>query len=239
MKAYGHIAHLPGSRLGPGDHKLTEGQAKILTVKARDRHDKIVVREKLDGSNVAVARVDGELVALGRAGYRALSSNYEQHRFFALWVMENQKLFAFLKDGERVNGEWLCQAHGTRYELRHEPFVAFDLMRGQERASNDELETRCGGAGIVLPHLLHVGGPISIKDVMAILEGEPGNRRNGFHGAIDPVEGAVWRVERKDKVDFLGKYVRPEKTDGKYLPEISNCEPVWHWRPGKRQGPAV
>jgi hypothetical protein len=46
------------------------------------------------------------------------------------------------------------------------------------------------------------------------------------------VEGAVWRVERKGKVDFLGKYVRPEKVDGCYLPEISGEEAVWNWRPG-------
>lgn len=62
IKAYGHVCHLPGSRLGPGDHKLTPGQARILTEKARDKHDRIIVREKLDGSNVAVARVNGELI---------------------------------------------------------------------------------------------------------------------------------------------------------------------------------
>ncbi len=90
MKAYGHIAHLPGSRLGLGDHKLTLGQAKILTEKARDKHDRIIVREKLDGSNVAVARVDSELIPLGRSGYRAISSPYDQHKFFALWVMEKR-----------------------------------------------------------------------------------------------------------------------------------------------------
>jgi hypothetical protein len=53
----------------------------------------------------------------------------------------------------------------------------------------------------------------------------------GFHGALEPVEGAVWRVERyrlinkslgnvggrKPVVDFIVKYVRPDKEDGKYL----------------------
>lgn len=29
-KAYGSIPHLPTSRLGPGDHHVTEGQARIL-----------------------------------------------------------------------------------------------------------------------------------------------------------------------------------------------------------------
>jgi len=30
-KSYGHIAHLPGSRMGPGDHKCHEGQKRIAT----------------------------------------------------------------------------------------------------------------------------------------------------------------------------------------------------------------
>ena len=64
----------------------------------------------------------------------------------------------------------------------------------------------------------------------------------GFHGACDVVEGAVWRIERdvlvspgqgserKRIVDFLVKYVRPDKRDGSYLPEMSGKEAVWNWR---------
>src|SRR5947207_15433418 len=97
IKAYGSICHLPGSRLGPGDHKLNPGQAKILTEKPRDKHDVIIVQEKLDGSNVCVARVSGTLIALGRAGYPAISSTYEQHRHVANWVYERLDRFDFLQ----------------------------------------------------------------------------------------------------------------------------------------------
>jgi hypothetical protein len=231
IKAYGSICHLPGSRLGAGDHKLNDGQTRILTERSRDKHDVVIVQEKLDGSNVAVARAGGELIPLGRAGYAAISSKYEQHRLFAAWVMERLGQFEFLKEGERLCGEWLAQAHGTRYTLTHDPFVAFDLIRGSERAPFAEFQERVGGGGFVLPKLLSMGPVVSVRQAIALLEGEPGDRRNGFHGAIDPVEGAVWRVERKGKVDFLGKYVRPEKVDGCYLPEISGAEPVWNWRP--------
>src|SRR2546430_2229847 len=126
-KAYGSICHLPGSRLGPGDHKLNPGQARILTEKTRDKHDGIIVQEKLDGSNVCVARGGGVLIPLGRAGYPAISSKYEQHQLFAGWLVEG--------------------------------------------------------------------------------------------------------VERKGVVDFLGKFVRPGKADGCYLPEISGKDAVWNWRP--------
>ena len=46
QKAYGSIPHLPGSRLGVGDHHVTHGQAKIATEKPRDKHDFIIVQEK-------------------------------------------------------------------------------------------------------------------------------------------------------------------------------------------------
>ena len=54
-KAYGSIPHLPGSRLGSGDHHISEGQAKIATEKLRDKYDQLFVYEKLDGSNCSVA----------------------------------------------------------------------------------------------------------------------------------------------------------------------------------------
>ena len=225
IKAYGSICHLPGSRLGPGDHKLNPGQARILTEKTRDKHDIIIVQEKLDGSNVAIARVNGQLIPLGRAGYPAISSKYEQHRHFANWVFARLDRFEFLQEGERLNGEWLAQAHGTRYELPHEPFVVFDLMNGPLRTNYETLRQRVEPLGFVLPHLISLGPPITVAKVMESL----GER--GFHGAIDPVEGAVWRVERKGVVDFLGKYVRPEKKDGCYLPEIGGGEAIWNWRP--------
>ena len=89
MKNYGHIAHLPGSRMGPGDHSCELGQARIATFKARDRHDHIIVQEKLDGTNVGVARLDGVLYPLVRAGYVADTSPFEQHWRFAQWVYAN------------------------------------------------------------------------------------------------------------------------------------------------------
>jgi hypothetical protein len=222
-KAYGHIAHLPSSRLGPGDHKLHEGQAKILTEKARDRHDLILVQEKLDGSNVAVARVNGVLVPLIRAGYPAISSRFEQHKLFAAWVYENLSRFEWLADGQRVCGEWLAQAHGTRYTLAHDPFVAFDVITGTQRVNYETFVALVEGK-LCMPKLLHSGSPISVAKAMELLGDF------GHHGARDKAEGCVWRCERRGVVDFLGKYVRPDKQDGCYLPEICGQE-HWNWRP--------
>lgn len=221
-KSYGSIPHLPGSRVGPMDYHISEGQAKIATEKARDKHDTIIVQEKLDGSNVAVAKVNGKILAITRAGYLATSSKYIQHHLFDVWVNQNrERLSTVLKEGERLCGEWLAQAHGTIYELKHEPFVAFDLIVGKERAIFEELINRTHNYGITLPHFLGYG-PMSISEAVARLSANP-------HNAIDTIEGAVWRIERKGKVDFLTKFVRLDKQDGKYLPENNgNGIPIYN-----------
>jgi hypothetical protein len=224
-KAYGSIPHLPGSRLGPADHHCHPGQEVICMTKARDRHDRIVVTEKLDGSNVAVALVGGQVVALGRAGYRASDSPYVQHHYFDAWVALNAERFrALLTEGERINGEWLALAHGTRYALPHEPFVAFDMMVADKRLPWDETAARCGAAEIVTARVLSDGPPIHVQAILPLIE-------TSGHGALEEVEGAVWRVERQGRFDFMAKWVRPNKVDGKYLGDISGQPEIWHWTP--------
>jgi hypothetical protein len=237
QKSYGHIPHFPGSRMGPGDHKCSPGQLTIATVKVRDKHDIIIVQEKVDGSNTGVAKINNTIVPLTRAGYRAETSPFEQHHYFAKWVLnpEQWKRFdALLLEGERLCGEWIMQAHGTRYKLPHEPFVAFDLMKGMVRTPWPEFKNRVKLYGFVVPNTIHEGGPLSIEEAMARL-------KVSGHGALDPVEGAVWRVERYEQVnkgiaserrrivDYLAKYVRPDKKDGIYLPEVSGNSPIWNW----------
>ena len=216
-KAYGSIPHLPGSRLGPADHHCHPGQDAICTTKPRDRHDRIIVTEKLDGSCCSVANVGGEIVALTRAGYEASTSPYVQHHMFGDWVKANRDRFSVLEPGVRVVGEWIAQAHGTMYEIWDEPFVPFDIVKGTVRYPHDDAREHFEAMGLPGAHVVHDGGPISVDDAMA---GLPAS----WHGGIGPVEGAVWRVERRGAFDFIAKWVRPDKQDGKYLPEMAMCE---------------
>ncbi len=221
QKAYGSIPHLPNSRMGPGDHSIDAGSAKILTEKTRDKYDHIICQEKLDGSCVSVVLLNGQILALGRAGYLASTSKYAQHNYFAAWVRKHESRFrAVLNEGERICGEWLVQAHGTRYTLRHDPFVPFDLFVKNKRVTFYTLQQRCS-ANFELPYTI-VNGCLTVDQVLEILG------PNGKHGSIDPVEGAVWRCERNGVVDFLAKYVRPDKKDGCYLPEISGGSAIWN-----------
>jgi hypothetical protein len=222
-KSYGSIPHLPGSRVGPGDYHISEGQARIATVKKRDKHDLIIVQEKLDGANVGVAKIRGEIVALTRAGYLASQSNFIQHQYFDKWVEENKGRFDnLLIEGERVCGEWLAMAHGTRYNLPHEPFVPFDIINGNYRSTYLSFIDRVEKQAFTAPKLISIGEPLSISEALKAIE-------ISGHGAIDEVEGAVWRVERHGKVEFLCKFVKHSKTDGKYLDAVTGEGCVWNF----------
>lgn len=387
-KAYGSIGHLPNSRLGSGDHCVSEGQARICTVKTRDKRDEVIVQEKVDGclpyrssiitdrgpmpigvivnqrrgvqilsfneetettefravtdfhrlpaskryvrvqarsqfrgrsilsvvatedhliytdrgwvaagevregdsvfqrcnhidsevvppgviaatvslvsttgvqswdspywafdltvdgnanffcngvlvhnSCCAVANIDGRLHALGRAGWPAETSRYEQHRLFAGWVLAHEHRFRrVLREGERLVGEWLAQAHGTRYDLRGDwpPFAAFDIMRGHDRLPFAEFRERLGGL-FLRPHLLHAGpSALPVDEALRL------HSQQRWPG--EDTEGVVYRVERDGRVDFLAKWVKPDKVDGRYLPELSGQPAVWNWRPNPPEG---
>ena len=228
---YGSIPHLPNSRLGPGDHHCHAGQAVIMTEKTRDRHDVVHVFEKLDGTNVGIARVGSEIFALQRSGYVASTSPYEMHVLFADWVEVNKSFWRdVLADGERLVGEWLAQAHGTKYSLPKGPFVAFDLIEGDARAPIMDVIGMCSSFGIPTPRHVHSGAAIAVDEALAICG-------HGDHGCLDEPEGLVYRVERKGRFDFAAKYVKPGKIDGLYLPGVTGSiseVAVWNWHPKMR-----
>lgn len=224
-KAYGSIPHLPGSRMGPGDHHIHEGQGNICQFKARDRHDRVIVTEKLDGSNVAIAKVNGKIHALNRAGYNARTSPYLVHKKFAEWVdaFVARNGSHWMDDGEAFHLEWMAMAHGTIYTLDPDkyPFVVFDVTRNGKRLPFDAMRQKARDLDFITPHVISDGAPLSIEDALSSLGDY------GFHGAKEQVEGAVWKVERKGQYEFMAKYVRPTKIDGKYLPELTGADPIW------------
>ena len=177
------------------------------------------MQEKLDGSNVCAVHHNGQILALTRAGYLAETSPFAQHHAWAKFVVDHEDRFrALLAPGERACGEWLMVAHGTRYDLPHEPWVLFDIRVGHGRESSAEVMRRAAQVDMVTPRELHRGGPMDIADAIALLD-DPDGRR--VHRAIDSPEGCVWRVERDGESPMLAKYVRPEKQDGCYLSSVT------------------
>ena len=84
---------------------------------------------------------------------------------------------------------------------------------------------RLAPAEFVRPGVVHRGRPIAVDEVLARLG-------SGFHGAFDPVEGAVWRVERAQagtlRVILVAKFVRRDKLDGALLPENTGQPAIWN-----------
>ncbi len=224
-RLYPSIPHLPGSRAAR-DKVLPDAQARACVDPAAAREGtEVIVQEKLDGSCVAVRIEGGTLYAFGREGRLAALSPNEGRRMFAAWVGRNEeRLRAIVRPGEVLAGEWLALVHGTRYALAHEPFVPFDVLCNKVRLPLAELDRRLEGAGLATPRVVHRGAPISIADALAKLG------PSGLHGAIDPPEGLVYRVERKGKVVLVAKWVRPDKVDGAYLPENTGADALYHWR---------
>jgi len=210
-KAYGSIPHLPGSRLGPGEHKVDPGTETMVLEKTKTWNQTVIVTEKLDGSNCSVAKIDGKIVALTRAGYEAHTSEFKQHHLFDKFVkIHGDRFYSLLQEGERIVGEWMIQAHGLVYRLHHEPFVVFDIMTGIDRIPYAELTERCMQFDFNTPMLVSYGPAVSIKEVMRRL------KKSG-HGCQSIPEGAVWRMEEKGEFKLICKYVRPNKVDGVFL----------------------
>lgn len=230
-RLYPSIPHLPGSRAAR-DKVLSPAQARLcVDPGAAQVGGEVIVQEKLDGSCVAVRIEGGSLYAFGREGRLAALSPNEGRRMFADWVARNEeRLRALVLPGEILAGEWLALVHGTRYALAHEPFVPFDVLCNKERLPLTELETRLEGTGLATPRVVHRGAPISIEDAAAKLG------PSGLHGAIDPPEGLVYRVERRGRVVLVAKWVRPDKVDGAYLPENTGAEALYHWKPQDTRG---
>lgn len=226
-KNYGSIPHFSFSQLGPMEHHITKGQELIATKKARNRNDLVIVQEKLDGSNVGVAMVNGRIIAIQRHGFECANSPREMHRHFDDWVkkpMNELRFSNLLNEGERLCGEWLLQAHGTLYNLPHEPFVAFDIFdKDNFRLSYHDFLLRVLPAGFIVPRLIHLGQPYPAKCAIEAI-------KTSGHGAVGGAEGFVYRVERNGVVDFLAKYIPPGRDVGKYL---KDDEVVWNLLPEK------
>lgn len=223
MKRYARIPHLPGSRLGPSDRTVDPELAARCAGPGR-AGDRVIVSEKLDGSCVAIVRTAGGVTAIGREGRPCAASRNDGRRAFAAWVdARAARLAGGLAEGEWLVCEWLVLAHGTRYALPHGPAIAIDgFAPDATRWPFDDVRGRAARMELPVAHVVHDGDALPTADALARL----GER--GHHGALDPAEGVVYRVERAGAVVGLTKYVRADKRDGVYLADHSGGDHVWN-----------
>lgn len=223
-KSYGSIPHLSTSKMGkPADKKIDSGREAYLTIGSR-KGDTIIVTEKVDGSNVGVIKKDGVIYAITRSGYTCESSEYVQHHAFDKYVKNNIARFSWLPEGWRVCGEWCIMAHGTLMDITGEhPFLAFDIMDANgARLTYSKFCLICAASGIRTTPLLYIGNSaLPVLTAINIMG-------SGHYGKPEKPEGCVWRCERDGYVDYLAKWVQPDKIDGKYM-----ADEIYH--PGAEQ----
>lgn len=220
MRAYPRIPHLPGSGAQSDDLLSDDRAAQRFFRPHLDR--RVYIQEKLDGTCVAVARQGHRLLALGKEGDRLEHSRSPGRRVFAAWVAGQEARFLdLLADGERVVGEWLLVAHATRYCLKHEAFVPFDLISGNQRQPWHRTQSRLEAAGFQPPALIYAGPPIALEEALPKLG-------QGQHGALEQPEGLIWRLEEAGQPKALAKYVHPDKKPGIYLSDHSGLPAVYN-----------
>ena len=190
-----------------------------------------IVQEKMDGSNVCIVRVNGELKAVGRSGYDCSNSDQEQHHMFYRYMLKHKEYFERLlpNDHDRLVGEWCALAHGTIYKDLEVPFWPFDLYLNKVQQSVDSLIGKMRDAGdyhsfCKIPIILSMGHPVSIEEALQILDN---NRPEG--------EGVVYRFEVRGKPHMIAKVVKMDKRDGKYFKDENNVTIdkslyTWNWR---------
>ncbi len=225
MKLYAKIPHLPGSRTGQADRHIGLVAAKRL-LELCNPLERVIVQEKLDGSNVIVTRQNGVLVALGRDGKACANSRNPLRTAFAAWLSENAIRFTWLEESERLALEWLAVTHGTRYALPHEPVVALDFFTTDgTRLTHAALLEKIAPVALPVPRVLHAGSALPLEQALRLLG------QYGHHGALEPAEGVVYRLERNEQVLLLAKYVRHGKQDGLYLADHIGLEAVMNsWK---------
>ncbi|MBK9033010.1 MAG: hypothetical protein IPL61_17360 [Myxococcales bacterium] len=223
MRLYARIPHLPGSRVGPAERYA--GPAFIARVTAAaTEDDRVIVTEKLDGSCVALVGTAAGVEARGRDGGLCAASRNDGRRAFAAWATARSAVLAVhLAPGERLMIEWLALAHGTRYALPHGPAVVIDGFAADgARWGFDDVRARATALALPTPTVLHDGGALAVDLALARLGA------HGHHGAIDPAEGVMYRLEQRARVRGLAKLVRPGKVDGSYLADHTRGEHVWN-----------
>lgn len=226
-KNYGSIPHLLGSKLGGTDKYIHQGQHDILTKKTRDKKDFVTVTEKYDGSNVGIAKKNGKIIAITRSGYLAETSPYKQHHYFAKWVELQKDRFDFIRENERLCGEWLMQVHGTKYILNNEPFIAFDYFTSDnKRIAFTELIRKAITIDLQTPRIIAFGYMATPLDFA--FEVLNGNKHEHEIIADGKPEGVVYRVERDGVFDFAAKFVRQDYEPGKYIINVDEENLLWN-----------
>lgn len=217
LPGYPKIPHLPfNPNLSEGDIVASNDTAKILW-----ESDKIYVQEKVDGSNLGIAVVDGHPVMRNRdkflsKGERKTGASRQQFKPSWNWFYENKAKFEQL-EGYSIYGEWLLAVHGIHYNQLHDWFYVYDILDQRKCLFLDTLEASrlAQSVGLQFMQPLYTGKITDYNTLTDLANGEtqlaPGHKR----------EGVVVKVSDGKYITHLFKMVRKDYIQGQFWnPEI-------------------
>lgn len=157
-------------------------------------NSEICVEEKIDGTNLGVAVVNGEPIVRNRShilrkGYsRCKTPAQIQYQRFWTWMYDNihkwRNLNKELGFEASVYGEWLYARHVVEYDALPTLFIAYDIYNSAERTFLPPIDTRTvlTSTGFEVPPLI-ASGVFSASELVQLRDGE------SQYSTISPREG--------------------------------------------------
>ena len=206
---YPRTPHLFGSKGTDDDKHLNEKDSNAFIA-----DESLIVEEKIDGTNVGIHFLDGELVLQCR-GHLITEGMHPQYDLFKQWAaVKRHVLEECLCEQFILFGEWVYARHSVFYRRLSHYFFEFDIYDKQAKAFLD-LKQRLSilaGTGIETVPVVHQG--ILAKTDLQSLIG-PSQFDSQFetpmsHQADNLMEGLYLRTEADGVVTGRAKFVRPE-----------------------------
>ena len=143
-------------------------------------------------------------------------------------ILDNMTIW--IGENERIAGEWMMCAHGIKYDVLKDPFIAFDYFTANnERMLHSDLISKTANAEIETPRIIFHGFQAFRLDWA--LEELNGNKHLHTVIAQGKPEGLVYRVERKGKFDYAAKFVRQDHECGIYIIDVPEDKLTWNVNP--------
>jgi hypothetical protein len=134
---YPRTRHLPFRANAKRDDLIaSEKEAQVIF-----ESDNVFAEEKIDGSSVGIAVVDGQPVVRNRnhilnKAFAARTPAKMQFASIWNWYYKNQQKFLDLMDSAgpvTVYGEWMWALHGLEYDNLPDYFIPYDLFDHEKR----------------------------------------------------------------------------------------------------------
>ncbi|ODA33832.1 RNA ligase family protein [Planctopirus hydrillae] len=207
---YPRTPHLFGSKGTDDDKHLGEAESKAFI-----DDDRLIVEEKIDGTNVGIHFLDSGEMVLQCRGHLITEGMHPQYDLFKQWAaVKRQVLEGQLENRFILFGEWVYARHSIHYRKLTHYFFEFDIYdKGQKEFLN--LNRRLSileGTGIQTVPVVHMGrmDRDDLEDLIGPSQFDSYFENPVTKRADNLMEGLYLRTEAAGVVTGRAKFVRPE-----------------------------